>query len=1244
MRRLLVISTLAIATAGPLPAQDDGPSYIEGLIQDALSGTSREVRVTGFSGALSSNATMERLTIADDNGVWLSLEDASLVWSRTALLRGRLEVDELTAGRVELTRVPESNPPPPKPEDAEAQPFALPELPVSIELDVLRADQVVLGEAILGEAATLSVTGSMSLIDGAADVDMAVQRTDRDDRLMLIAGFANATQNLKIDLDFEEAAGGLVARAAKIPDTPALGLTVTGEAPLSEFEAVIALSSEGAERLGGRVGISAISGDGEATNAHSFTASLDGDLRPLLTAELHPFFGDRVALQLDGSTGPDGVVLDQLDLATGALTLSGDLALAPDGLPSRFALDGRITEDGPVRLPTVSPPVMVDDVKLTARFDANEGDAWSAEFMVTGLVRGGLELDQAVIEATGQITGGASPSISTDMTFQANGLSHTDTGLARAIGTAPEGRITLLWSDGTPVEISRLDVRSGDAVLLASGQIDGLTDGFPVEGTATLRAGDLSRFATVTGRPLAGTADLNVTGNGTPLSGAFDITLNAKTEDLQTGEARLDPLLKGTSALDLAARRDETGAYIEALSLRNAAVDADISGRLNGDAGAVTLSGTLSELSLVEPKLSGPARIDTDATWQSDGALDIRRLALTALDAEITARGTVDTGDDRLPAEGTFSLTARDFSRLADLLGRPLAGAVDLDVEGSGSLRDTSVDGRIALLANGLRTGLVQVDSITGGEVDLDADLAYGDGVPFLEALSLVTKNLTASASAPTRDAPITIDSRLANLGLVAPGINGPAALSGTLAPRDTRGDVVDVDLKFDGPSGVAATIIGQVQNLGQRLDIAIRGDAPLALANSFIAPNAITGPLSFDLQLAGPPSLSALSGQGSFRNARVSVPTANLAVTGLGGSVNLSGGQVSSDITGSLGNGGQFRVTGPVTLAAPFNANLNVALSALGLRDPSLYQTSVNGTVNVTGPLTGGARIGGTIALGRTELSVPSGGATAAGAPEGIRHIGEPSDVRRTRARAGLIETSRSGPTRAFPLDLTITAPSQIFVRGRGLDAELGGSLRLGGTTANVAASGFFELIRGRIDVLTKRLDLTEGLIDLRGTLDPYLRFVAQTTSNEYTISIVLEGLASEPNISFTSSPDLPQEQVLAQLLFGRDFSEMSALQAAQLVSAVATLSGKGSGGLQGRLRDELGLADFDITTTDDGATQFSAGAYISDNIYSEIVADSEGNDEINLNIDLSPSLTVKGSAGNDGNTGLGIFFERDY
>ena len=216
--------------------------------------------------------------------------------------------------------------------------------------------------------------------------------------------------------------------------------------------------------------------------------------------------------------------------------------------------------------------------------------------------------------------------------------------------------------------------------------------------------------------------------------------------------------------------------------------------------------------------------------------------------------------------------------------------------------------------------------------------------------------------------------------------------------------------------------------------------------------------------------------------------------------------------------------------------------------------------------------------------------------------------------------------------------------MRGRGLDAELGGRLRIGGTTRNVAPDGFFELIRGRFDILGKRLTLTEGRVTMQGSLDPYLRFVAETQSDDTTIQIIIDGLASDPEISFASTPDLPQEEVVSRLLFGRGLDTISPLQAAQMASAVATLTGRSDNDLVGRLRNAVGLADLDVTQTEDGDTEVSAGAYLSDDIYTEVTADSAGKQQINLNLDLTRSVTVKGSTSNDGDTGIGIFFERDY
>ncbi|MEQ8290695.1 MAG: translocation/assembly module TamB domain-containing protein [Roseovarius sp.] len=1442
--RLLRLIALVTLTALPAAAQEENEAdktYLEGWIEDALSGAGRSVTITGFRGALSSNATLEKMTISDDDGIWLTMEDATLVWSRSALLRGEVDVTELSAAVIDIARLPEAGEQV-TPDDAEATAFALPELPVSVSIDELRADEVRLGAPILGEPATMTVEATVQLADGAGEAQLAIERTDRPDQITLDAAFDNESRVLAIDLDFDEAEGGMVSKALNIPGEPAMRLQVQGEAPLSDFQAQVALSSDGTRRFGGAISIAALDAENEEAG-YAFSTDLSGDLRQLFTPDLHPFFGENAALRVSGQTYADGrLTLDTLALDAGGIELSGDLALDADGWPREFNLDGRVGGEGRLRLPISEPITTIESGRLTASYNAAEGDAWTADITVDGLTRDGLEIDGARVEGIGTITRGDNESFLADLTFSTQGVTHRDEALARAIGGAPNGKLRLTYQPERPTQIETLEVASGDATLTAQGTLDGLAEGFPVSGRATLQADDLRRFAGVARRDLAGSANLTVLGEGNLLGGAFDVEIEAATQDLETGTDRLDPLLTGRSTLEIDARRTEEGTFIDRLVIDNASVDATAEARLNAESGALTLQGRLQDLTLVEPRLAGPATIDTNLGWQADGqvtvnrllfeavdttltaegtlnaqartlpfngrlnlqaadlsrlaalanrpldgaidlditgtgtirkseetdepetlpdgidsiivqienllgdsfeidlaatsqnlqtgierldpilrgnarveietsrteegtAIDrlmidsdaltaeaeaqltsetatlalearlddlgrveptlsgpadidtaltwraddgqvtISRLSLDALDASLKTEGTIGTGDPDLPVSGQLSLDAADLSRLAGLAGRPLAGTIDLDVAGTGKINGRSADAEISLDATGFRSGIAQIDRILGSDITLDTKLAYGDSTPFVETLELTAARLSASASSAAPGEPITITANLADLGLLAPGINGLATLNGRVTILDSRGEDLDVNLDFDGPGGVGARITGRINDLGQTVSLAINGTAPLALANSFIQPRSIQGPARFDLRIDGKPGLSALSGQASISNARLAIPGVATAIEGLTGTVNLSGGQANADITGNTGTGGNFRITGPITLSAPSNASLEARINRLRVIDPSLFETIVDGRVTITGPLTGGARIGGAINLGRTEVQVPSGGSSAPGTIPDLRHVNEPAAVRRTRQRAGLIETGKSGgPAAAFPIDLVINAPNQIFVRGRGLDAELGGSIRLGGTTADVNASGTFELIRGRMDILTKRLDLTEGLIDLRGALDPYLRFVARTETDELTIDIILEGLASDPNITFTSSPDLPQEEILAQLLFGRSFTSMSAFQAAQLVSAVATLSGRGSGGLTGRLRGALGLSDFDVTTSETGATQFSAGAYLSENIYSEFTADSEGNNEINLNLDLSSSVTVKGSASSDGDTGLGIFYEKDY
>ncbi len=289
---------------------------------------------------------------------------------------------------------------------------------------------------------------------------------------------------------------------------------------------------------------------------------------------------------------------------------------------------------------------------------------------------------------------------------------------------------------------------------------------------------------------------------------------------------------------------------------------------------------------------------------------------------------------------------------------------------------------------------------------------------------------------------------------------------------------------------------------------------------------------------------------------------------------------------------------------------------------------------------------MGGTIALGETELRIPESGLGGSAPIPPITHLGETAAERRTRIAAGLgpAETG-SGGSQSIGLDLTISAPGRIFLRGRGLDAELGGTLRIGGSTANVIPAGRFDLIRGRLAILGTRLDLTDGSATLQGNFDPYIRLLATSRSGGYTIGVSMIGRISAPEISFTSTPALPEDEVLAQLLFGRSVSALSPVQLLQMADAAASLAGGSSqSGIFATLREGLGLDDLDLQTDAEGNAALRAGRYLSENIYTDVVIDQDGNTGASLNIDLTPDITARGTFSTDGTSRLGVFFERDY
>ena len=72
--------------------------------------------------------------------------------------------------------------------------------------------------------------------------------------------------------------------------------------------------------------------------------------------------------------------------------------------------------------------------------------------------------------------------------------------------------------------------------------------------------------------------------------------------------------------------------------------------------------------------------------------------------------------------------------------------------------------------------------------------------------------------------------------------------------------------------------------------------------------------------------------------------------------------------------------------------------------------------------------------------------------------------------------------------------------------------------------------------------------------------------------------------------------------------------------------------------------MADLDVVTDENGGTALQVGAYLSENVYTDVTTSTDGQSEVNLNIDITDDVTLKGAADSAGETSIGLFYERDY
>ncbi len=423
---------------------------------------------------------------------------------------------------------------------------------------------------------------------------------------------------------------------------------------------------------------------------------------------------------------------------------------------------------------------------------------------------------------------------------------------------------------------------------------------------------------------------------------------------------------------------------------------------------------------------------------------------------------------------------------------------------------------------------------------------------------------------------------------------NGPAEVLWSLSGL--------TDMQLSGPVGIAADFRGRVQDPD---------------FNGVIRANA----LNFTHETYGT-RITNLALAGQFTSSRLEI-------------TRLSGRAGEGTVTGS----------GTVDLAsdAGFPIDFRLAFDRAQLARGDDLGAAVTGQVAIVNNASG-ASISGDLRLAEARYRIVRQGAAEVVDLAGVRRRGEPlPDPAKARAEDDAVPS-------IWNLDLRLRADNEVFVSGMGLESEWEADLRVEGTSATPRITGQAEVIRGTFGFAGQSFDLTTGVITFTGARppNPRINIEAVTELDGVDITLDVTGSAFNPQIRFSSSPALPQDEIMARLLFGGSVTELSALQVVQLGASLNALRG-GSGGLNplGQLRGATGLSRLRVLGADEATgrgTAISAGFYISNDIYLELVTDARGFTATQIEIALSRSLSILSQVSSFGGTSVSVRYRKNY
>ncbi|MEZ5935975.1 MAG: translocation/assembly module TamB domain-containing protein [Alphaproteobacteria bacterium] len=842
-------------------------------------------------------------------------------------------------------------------------------------------------------------------------------------------------------------------------------------------------------------------------------------------------------------------------------------------------------------------------------------------------------------------------------------------------GTA--GAIDLAADIGGSLEAPTLDLRvDGRDVVLAGEPV--MVLGITLSGQDLIASptGDLAIDATARNLPASLTLGYRLTDGSTldldaialkapktEIGGALAIDLDRTLIDgeLKGRVAELgafEPLLQQAlgGGVDLSAVLAPDGPRQNAVvTVRGRNIDGDF-----GRVGTADVDATITDLT-AQPALKAKASIT--GFEQGDTKIDALTLNASGNDSavdfelglagevvetlELKAKGSARFADGiALGIESLNGAFAGEPLRLAAPLAFQQAGndiwLTDLDLRlgeasltGNVEIGENAVAGALDLRSLPLRWSEVFGGPAISGKAKADIDLSGKPSNPklvaSLKAEGLLAENIAAG------DVPLdlTLNALLdrgrlaANLessGLTRKPITASASLPAKLSLRP---------FAFDMPeNGALDGKVNAELRLARVADLLALDDQ--TMQGTLFADIAIGGTLA-EPKVSGPVKLEG----GAYENGTTGTDIQDLILTATASSERI-------DITELSGKTGSKRGTIASSGWLQLDAEKDFPLSvALRLDDARLVNRDdvdgrVSGEIAMTGSLAEAA-IKGDLTVNRAEIAIPEGGGP--NLPEievtevGGHIVNPPKEEQEQGAKKG----KPFDPA----LDVSIALPNKIYVRGRGLESEWEGDLQISGRASEPIITGSLRIKKGYFDFLDKRFELSLGEITFSGDTppNPIIALEAYAEDNDFKAIIKVNGPADDPQLVLSSEPILPEDEILARLLFNRQLSQIGPVEAGKLALALNRLRGGSGFDAFGEIRNILKIDTLDVVSDEEGDSRVKAGKYLNDDVYVEVekgAGDASG--RARVEIELLPNIALEAETSENADSGVGIKWKLDY